>query len=117
MNSNRRKTWFAALVAGYIALVTAVVGSMLWQRHAIFHEFGTPEALANWQSWRGDVQQNQSEPGPVQRQVPKSTEPPALVLMRDYFTVSMFGAIFFTSILYWIMAWFIAGAFGNISGN
>ncbi len=100
---------------GYIALLAAVVGSMLWERHAVLEEFGTPEALANWQSWRGDVQQTQSDPGPVQRQVPKSNEPPALVLMRDYFNVSMFGATFFTSILYWIMAWFITGALGGSS--
>jgi hypothetical protein len=41
--------------------------------------------------------------------VPKSDEPPALVLMRDYFTVLMFGAILFSSMLYWIMAWFVTG--------
>jgi hypothetical protein len=33
--------------------------------------------------------------------------------MRDYFSFSMFGASFFTSILYWIMAWFITGALGG----
>ncbi len=115
MDSKRRTLWFTGLMVGYIALLAAVVGSMFWERHAVLMEFGTPEALANWQSWRGDVQQNQSEPGPVQRQVPKSDEPPALVLMRDYFAVSMFGATFFTSILYWIMAWFITGALGGNS--
>ncbi|HEX3601685.1 MAG TPA: hypothetical protein VHU84_16145 [Lacipirellulaceae bacterium] len=110
MNSSHRKWWLFAWMIGYVALATIVVGSMLWERHAVLQDFGTPEAIANWRAWRGDVAEHQAEPGPVQRQVPKSDEPPALVLMRDYFKVSMVGAVFFTSLLYWIMAWFISGA-------
>jgi hypothetical protein len=60
------------------------------------------------------VRQQQKLPGPVQRRVPKSAEPPALVLMRDYFGVSMAGAILFSSVLYWVIAWFVSGI---VSGN
>ena len=52
---------------------------------------------------------NRREPGPVRRRVPKSTEPPALVLMRDYFGVSLIGAVLFTTVLYWVIAWFVMG--------
>jgi hypothetical protein len=41
--------------------------------------------------------------------VPKSTEPPALVLTRDYFSVSLGGAVLFSSLLYWVIAWFVTG--------
>jgi hypothetical protein len=41
--------------------------------------------------------------------VPNSAEPPALVLMRDYFVVSLAGAILFSTVLYWITAWFVTG--------
>ena len=37
-------------------------------------------------------------------------EPPALVLMRDYFVVSLVGATLFSSMLYWVMGWFVTGA-------
>jgi hypothetical protein len=36
-------------------------------------------------------------------------EPPALVLMRDYFEVSLAGALVFSSILFWVVAWFVTG--------
>jgi hypothetical protein len=29
--------------------------------------------------------------------------------MRDFFAVMMVGALLFSSLLYWIMAWFITG--------
>ena len=115
MDSNRRKLWFTGLIVGYLVLLSAVIGSMFWERHAVLSELSTAESKADWESWRTDVRQQQTNPGPVERRIPKSDEPPALVLMRDYFTVSMFGATFFTSILYWIMAWFITGALGGTS--
>jgi hypothetical protein len=108
--SASRKTWLWLWIAGYAALLAGVVGGMLWVRQSVLTEFAKPESIADWQSWREDVIEGQASPGPVQRRVPKSLEPPALVLMRDYFTVSIVGATFFTSILYWIGAWFITGA-------
>ena len=46
---------------------------------------------------------------PVQRRVPKSAEPPALVLTRDHFGVILSGAVLFSSLLYWVVAWFVMG--------
>lgn len=97
-------------LVGYVVLVAAIVGSMVWERHAVLTDLSTPDSLADWEAWRQDVRQQQANPGPVKRRVPKSDEPPALILMRDYFVVSLAGAIFFTSMLYWIMAWLVTGA-------
>ena len=69
----------------------------------------SPESISAWQAWRGDVFDEQSQPGPVERRVPNSDEPPALVLMRDYFPVLMIGALVFISMPYWIIAWFVTG--------
>ncbi len=105
-----RRQWIAVWFVGYLALMTAVIGAMLWQRQQVLATMSTSTALEEWKTWREDVIAQQSKPGPVERRVPKSSEPPALVLMRDYFTVSLLGATLFTSLLYWIAAWLITGA-------
>ena len=110
LSSRRISGWLWCLIIGYVALLSAVVGSMFWVRRTALTELSAPESIADWESWREDVREEQTNPGPVQRRVPKSDEPPGLVLMRDYFAVSLAGATFFTSILYWIMAWFVTGA-------
>src|SRR4051795_10897141 len=96
-------------IAGYILLLAAVVGTMLWLRQSQLANQSSPTAISNWQVWREDVRVQQTNHGPVERRVPKSDEPPALVLMRDYFMVMIAGALLFSSLLYWIMAWFITG--------
>ena len=106
MNESRRSKWLWAWLSGYVVVLIAVIGSMLWQRHVVLADSST----ADWEVWREDVRQQTSNLGPVERKVPKSIEPPALVLMRDYFVVSIVGATFFSSLLYWIGAWFVTGA-------
>ena len=89
--SRRISGWLLGCLIAYAALMAAVVGSMFWVRHSVLAELSTPESIADWQTWRDDVSKQQTNPGPVQRDVPKSDEPPALVLMRDYFAVSLVG--------------------------
>lgn len=87
----------------YVAMVVAVVWSLFSAQRWAVAELSTTEAMAEWQTWREDVEQRQD------RRVPKSDEPPGLVLMRDYFAVCLVGSLLFTSILYWIIAWFVTG--------
>ena len=110
MNASRRTNWLWGWMIGYVVLAGAVVGGMIWVRHTVLTDYSTPESIADWRAWQEDVRQQQTNPGTVQRRVPKSDEPPALVLMRDFFVVSFAGAVFFTSLLYWIVAWFVTGA-------
>ncbi len=105
--SRNRLNWW---ISGYAMLVVGIIVVMFWQRQKVLQEYSTPTALAEWKAWRDEVEKEQANPGPVSRRVPKSVEPPALVLMRDYFGVSLVGAVFFTSILYWIIVWFVSGA-------
>jgi hypothetical protein len=100
------KWWTTAYV---VILVSAVV-TMFLVRKQILTKLATPEAISQWQAWREDVRRQQTEYHPVERRVPKSEEPPALLLMRDHFVVSLFGAVLFITALYWVLAWFIAGA-------
>ena len=94
-------TWRAAL--------GAIVVAMFEARRWSLAQLGTPKAQSDWQAWREEVRQEQSRPGPVERRVPESSEPPALVMMRDHFAVSMVGAILFSSMLYWVVAWLVMG--------
>jgi hypothetical protein len=111
MESLRRKPVLIGWFVGYAALLAAIVISMFWERNSVLSTLSNPTSITDWESWRTDVRQQQTNPGPVERRVPKSDEPPALVLMRDYFKISLIGAMFFSSLLYWVMAWFITGAY------
>ncbi|HEY3395832.1 MAG TPA: hypothetical protein VGK58_24230 [Lacipirellulaceae bacterium] len=98
-----------ALIAGYVLLLVAILWSLMAARKWALAELATPESIRQWEAWREDVRQQEQQPGPVRRRVPKSAEPPALVLMRDYFAVSLVGAALFMTLLYWVIAWFAYG--------
>jgi hypothetical protein len=98
-------------ILGYVVLIGVVAGTMFWLRQSAIADWSSPKSISDWHAWREDVREQQITRGPVERRVPKSDEPPALVLMRDYFAVMMFGAILFSSLLYWLMAWFVTGIF------
>jgi hypothetical protein len=101
--------WVLACVVGYVVLVAAVVAGMFGARQAALSQLSSSESLTNWQAWREDVRQQHAGDKGVERRVPKSDEPPALVLMRDRFAVMLIGALVFSSVLYWIIAWFVTG--------
>jgi hypothetical protein len=96
-------------IAVYLLAMAAIVFVMFRMRDRTVTKLATPESAANWNQWRSDVKEQQRQPGPVQRRVPKSAEPPALVMMRDHFAVSLFGALFFSSLLFWFFTWFMMG--------
>jgi hypothetical protein len=112
MNSAQRfRSWWRWWIVGYIVLLGVVVGTMFGLRQSTIADLSSPKSISDWEAWRKDVQEQKSIRGPVERRVPKSDQPPALVLMRDYFAVLIVGAVLFSSLLYWITAWFITGMF------
>ena len=72
--------------------------------------FSSPDRQAEWGQWREAVK-NQPEDSPVKRRVPKSHEPPTLVLMRDYFAMCLGAGLIFGSVLFYVMMVMIRGAF------
>lgn len=101
--------------ACYVVLIGVVVWSLYGARRWALAEMATPKSSGDWLTWRSDVEQQQQHAGPVWRRVPESVEPPAIVLMRDYFGVCMTGALLFTTVLYGVIAWFVMGALSTIS--
>ena len=111
MNSPERvNRWWRWWFVGYLVLVGAVVAMMIWLRQSAVPQLSSPKSISDWQEWKeANAQEQKAHSGPVERRVPKSDEPPELVLMRDFFAVMMVGALLFSSLLYWIMAWFVTG--------
>lgn len=94
----RRRRAHGIWLAIYCVTILAVIGLVLQVRKTMLREMATPEAQAEWQAWRG-AEANQ-DGGPVRRRPPSTVEPPALVLMRDHFTVVICGSVLFSSLLF-----------------
>ena len=101
-------TWCWLLA--YLAILTLVVGGVFYGRAQALAVYGSPDAQSEWDAWREDAKKMSEGPGPVKRRVPKSAEPPALVLMRDHFAVCLAGSVLLTSVLFGTFMVFIRGA-------
>jgi hypothetical protein len=96
----------------YGVLVLAVVLGMFAGRRVALEQLTTPEAQAEWDDWR-KAAPNQTEVGGVKRRPPSSSEPPALVLLRDHFGVMIAGAVLFSSLLFGAVMFATRGALSN----
>jgi hypothetical protein len=93
--------WILALlilILGEVALVSWLRDS----RQTWIDNNSTPTAQASWDQYRKDAAKQTGEPGtgPVKRRVPKSSEPPFVVLLRDHFGVVQTAAVVFSTVLY-----------------
>lgn len=93
----------------YVALLAAVVGGLFYARHRALVIYGTDRAQVEWDAWREDAKSQAAGKGPVIRRVPRSGEPPALVLMRDYFGVCLVIALGLSSVLFGTLVFFVRG--------
>ncbi|MBW3595757.1 MAG: hypothetical protein KY475_00615 [Planctomycetes bacterium] len=96
----------------YIAWMSLLVGGLIAGRQAVLQAYSGAEAKAEWDEFRRDMAKL-SEEGPVKRRAPKSPEPPALRLMRDYFGVCLTATIVFGSLLFAMLAGAGRGAFSQ----
>ena len=104
----KRHLLVAAMV--YAVLMVVLVWGLVTLRHNVLREQSSLDARGDWQAWRSDVERQQQAPQTVARRVPKSAEPPALVLMRDYFVTCLVGAVLFVSLLFWAIAGLAIGS-------
>jgi hypothetical protein len=112
--------WSLALfgwLAAYLAAIALVIAGVSYMRIVALAVYGTPQAQTEWDTWREDVKELEKQPYPVKRRMPKSAEPPALVLMRDYFGVCLTIAIVLSSILFGTFMVLVRGAMSGNSGT
>ena len=93
-----------------LAALAATGWGMLRARAWAFATYEGDQSQVEWEDWREDVKKNAANPAYVQRRMPKSPEPPALVLMRDYFPICMAGALGLTGVLVGTFLFFVRGA-------
>ena len=96
--------------SAYVVLITALVGGMFWARGCALKNYGTDTAQEDWEAWRTAVAETQQDARAVKRAVPDSPQPPALVLMRDYFAICVLFAVGLTSVLFVTLFVMIRGA-------
>ena len=95
--------------SGYVLMAIVLVTGLLVARNSASKSFGTETAKRDWEAWRKDAAAQQESSTPVQRSVPRSEEPPTLVLLRDHFGVCVATSLVLTSVLYWTTALFVRG--------
>lgn len=97
--------WFAL----YCGLLVAVFLVMRQARSRAIAKLGTEEAQSGWQEWRDEAQRQAEGAGPVSRRVPKTGQPPELVLLRDHFGVSLLGIVLLTTAIFLTFMLFARG--------
>jgi hypothetical protein len=106
--SDRSRVGRTLWALGYVAVLGLIAWGVVAARQRTVRLLGTPEALRAWQDFQRQERERAAQQGqPVRRRVPTSPEPPALVLMRDYFGVILAGALVIGSAFY-LFVWYVA---------
>ena len=111
------RTAWGLVTAAYLAVIAAALGGLHWTRRSLLARLDTPAAHQQWETWRSEAQRQAEGAGPIQRRVPKSPEPPTLVLLRDYYGVCVAGAWLFTTLLFAVLVFVVRGVAGGHGGG
>jgi hypothetical protein len=101
------RSWIAWSLFSVLTLSIAV--GMLETRRRAVTNYGSRQAQTEWDAWRTHVASQSGQDSPVQRRIPASDAPPALVLMTDYFGPCLGFILVLTSALFWTAAFMFAG--------
>jgi hypothetical protein len=105
------------ILASLVLVVGGVIAGMFYLREQAIATYGTPAALEEWGEWRSAAATQAAEQRPVERKIPKSAEPPALVLMRDYFPACTAAAAAAAAGCYFVFAFLLRGVLGSRGSN
>ncbi|MCE9544850.1 MAG: hypothetical protein K8T25_04935 [Planctomycetia bacterium] len=112
---NTPATWLWGGV--YLLAMVLVVVTLLNLRRDTLDSMDNAQARHAWALHRADAKAHSGREGPVQRQVPPSVEPPALVLMRDYFGIMLAAALVFSTALFAMLVLVVKGTLWRAPGN
>lgn len=116
---SRRSFWasagLAAMAAAWIALVVVPPVALLRVRAGWLQRLEQPEAQAQWDAFRADMQRQSGRDGPVQRKVPRSVEPPLRVWLRDYVWMGIAAWVLFGGIIGFATLLFMRGVMRGVT--
>ncbi len=98
------------LVLGYAAVLAAAATAVVETRRRTIATLDTPEARAEWNSWRAETKKLSQEQGPAMRRPAKAVEPPMLILLRDHFPMALGSTLVAATLFYWLMVVLIRGS-------
>lgn len=93
----------------YVAFLCVLVSLLFVARQHALTSDSSDASHENWRDWRAEAQRQQDGTGPVRRRVPKSSEPPSLVLLRDHFATSLAILVVLSSALFFTIAIMVRG--------
>lgn len=96
-------------LATYVLLMVGIAWAMFAARARLAPRFAGDQRKQEWSQWREAVQQGDADMGRVKRKVPRSQEPPTLVLLRDHFAVCLIGLLGISSVLYGSVVFMLRG--------
>jgi hypothetical protein len=88
-----------ALLILYLAVLAGIALWVLHLRESMIAQLEQPKQVESWQEWRAAAATQDGKHGPVAREVPRSDEPPMLLMMRDDFPAIFGAAIIFPAII------------------
>ncbi|ADB16755.1 hypothetical protein Psta_2081 [Pirellula staleyi DSM 6068] len=103
--------WWEIVI--FVAIVGSVAGGVFYGRSQALAIYGDDVAQGEWDTWREDATQMSEGIGPVKRRAPKSLQPPALVLMSQYFGVCLVGSVLLSSVLTITILAFVRGVMSS----
>ena len=98
-------------IVGYVLLVSLMTIGIVEARGRALRAYSSTTARSDWDTWR-DHANRQAQPGagPVLRRPRVNREPPALVLMREYFLACLAFALIIASAVYGSLVVLVRGA-------
>ena len=75
-------------LTAYVVFLASVIAGVFYGRRQALAIYGSSAAQAEWDAW-DDAKKMAEEPQSVKCRVPWHAQPPARVLMRDYFAVCL----------------------------
>lgn len=98
----------------YLLCMAGVVFGLSVARERALTAMASPEAQANWTDFRSEMKRQAEDPkAPVARQPPRSEEPPALRLLRDYYGTCVALALVLCSALFITVMVMLRGVLGG----
>jgi hypothetical protein len=97
------------VILGVFLVTLSLFG--LWSvRERGMAAFDNPKARQEWDGWRDAVASGKAGDSSVKRRIPKSPEPPTLVLLRDHFLVCASLLVVTEAALFATIAFMVIGA-------